>query len=163
MNKNIKTKYYPINQPINAEYNPRQLTQDQYNQLKESIERFGLVDPLIINTNKSRKNVLIGGHQRLKIARDLGLKSIPCVEIDLNYDQERELNIRLNKNLGDWDYEILANNFDIDELNDWGFKDEDILGYEKINDNNNLDLDVDKIIKSIKNLLYKVIDRANNA
>ena len=113
-----------------AEYNPRQLTKDQYTQLKDSIERFGLVDPLIVNKNEDRKNILVGGHQRLRIAREMGMVDIPCVEVDLKLDQEKELNIRLNKNVGEWDYDSLANYFDVGELMDWGFSDDELQFYE---------------------------------
>ena len=113
-----------------AEYNPRQLTKDQYTQLKDSIERFGLVDPLIVNKNEDRKNILVGGHQRLRIAREMGMVDIPCVEVDLKLDQEKELNIRLNKNVGEWDYDSLANYFDVGELMDWGFSDNELQFYE---------------------------------
>ncbi len=113
-----------------AEYNPRQLTKDQHSQLKDSIKRFGLVDPLIVNKNKERKNILVGGHQRLRIAKELGINKIPCVEVDLNMDQEKELNIRLNKNVGEWDYDSLANYFDVGELMDWGFTDDELQFYE---------------------------------
>ena len=115
-----------INDLIFAEYNPRQLSKDQFKYLKDSIHRFGLVDPIIINKNKDRKNIIIGGHQRTKVAKAMGIKEIPCLEIDLAYDKERELNVRLNKNTGDWDYDLLANNFDIEELNDWGFDDSEL-------------------------------------
>ena len=115
-----------INDLIFAEYNPRQLSKDQFKYLKDSIHRFGLVDPIIINKNKDRKNIIIGGHQRTKVAKAMGIKEIPCLEIDLTYDKERELNVRLNKNTGDWDYDLLANNFDIEELNDWGFDDSEL-------------------------------------
>ena len=91
----INITYYNANDLVMAEYNPRQLTKDQYTQLKDSINRFGLVDPLIVNKNKDRKNILVGGHQRLRIAKEIGLESIPCVEIDLSYDQEKELNINI--------------------------------------------------------------------
>ena len=113
-----------------AEYNPRQLNKDQYTQLKDSIERFGLVDPLIVNKNEDRKNILVGGHQRLRIAREMGMVDIPCVEVDLKLDQEKELNIRLNKNVGEWDYDSLANYFDVGELMDWGFSDNELQFYE---------------------------------
>ena len=113
-----------------AEYNPRQLTKEQHNQLKDSIQRFGLVDPLIVNKNKDRDNILVGGHQRLRIAKELGIKKVPCVEVDLSLDQEKELNIRLNKNVGEWDYDSLANYFDVDELMDWGFTDDELQFYE---------------------------------
>ena len=113
-----------------AEYNPRQLTKEQHAQLKDSIQRFGLVDPLIVNKNKDRDNILVGGHQRLRIAKELGIKKVPCVEVDLSLDQEKELNIRLNKNVGEWDYDSLANYFDVDELMDWGFTDDELQFYE---------------------------------
>ena len=114
-----------------AEYNPRQLTKEQHAQLKDSIQRFGLVDPLIVNKNKDRDNILVGGHQRLRIAKELGMKKIPCVEVDLSLDQEKELNIRLNKNVGGWDYDSLANYFDVGELMDWGFTDDELQFYEE--------------------------------
>ena len=72
---------------ISAEYNPRQLKKDQYKQLKDSITRFGLVDPIIINKNKDRKNIVIGGHQRLKISEEMQINNIPCVELDLTLEE----------------------------------------------------------------------------
>ena len=115
-----------INSLIFAEYNPRQLTKDQYQHLKDSIERFGLVDPIIVNKNKERKNIIVGGHQRVKVAKDMKIDTVPVLEIDLTYERERELNIRLNKNTGEWDMDNLANFFDMDELMDWGFEKEDL-------------------------------------
>ena len=128
--KDINIKYYPADDLVMAEYNPRQLTKDQYTQLKDSIMRFGLVDPLIVNKNKERKNILVGGHQRLRIAKEMGVESIPCVEVDLTLDQEKELNIRLNKNVGEWDFDALANYFDVGELTEWGFSNDDLQFYE---------------------------------
>ena len=115
-----------INSLIFAEYNPRQLTKDQYQNLKDSISRFGLVDPIIVNSNKDRKNIIVGGHQRVKVAKDMDIEYVPVLEVDLTYEKERELNIRLNKNTGEWDMDILANNFDMEELIDFGFNDEDL-------------------------------------
>ena len=126
----MKIVNYKSSDIIFAEYNPRQLTKDQYNNLKDSLKRFGLVDPLIINKNKKRKNILVGGHQRLKIAREIGMDNIPCVEVDLSLNEEKELNIRLNKNVGEWDYDSLANYFDVDDLVDWGFSDDELQFYE---------------------------------
>ena len=74
-----------INSLVSAEYNPRQLTKEQYQNLKDSIQRFGLVDPIIININKDRKNIIIGGHQRVKVARDMGIKEVPVIELDLAF------------------------------------------------------------------------------
>ena len=126
----MKIELIKINKLKPATYNPRQISTKQYNDLKKSIERFGLVDPIIINKNE---NVVVGGHQRLKVCKELKHTEIDCVVLDLSKDEERELNIRLNKNTGDFDMDILANEFDIDELTDWGFKHID------------LDLNIDKI------------------
>ena len=115
-----------IDDLIFAEYNPRQLTDDQYQQLKDSITRFGLVDPVIVNKHKERKDIIIGGHQRVKVAKTMGIEEVPCVEIELTYEKERELNVRLNKNTGEWDKDVLANNFDIEELLEWGFNEEEL-------------------------------------
>ena len=114
-----------IDSLIFAEYNPRQLTKEQHKHLKDSIQRFGLVDPIIVNKNKDRKNVIIGGHQRVRIAKELKMEDIPVLELDLTYDREKVLNIRLNKNMGEWDYDILANMFDIDELLDIGISEKE--------------------------------------
>jgi len=51
----------------------------------------------------------------------MGFKTAPCVEVNLDEEQEKELNIRLNKNHGQWNYDNLANFFDVDNLVDWGF------------------------------------------
>ena len=92
-NGNITTVQYDVKNLIFAEYNPRELTKDQHQDLKDSITRFGFVDPLIVNTHKERKNILVGGHQRLRIAKELGYKDVPCVEVDLTPDKEKELNV----------------------------------------------------------------------
>jgi DNA modification methylase len=60
----------------------------------------------------------------------MGVESIPCVEVDLTLDQEKELNIRLNKNVGEWDFDALANYFDVGELTEWGFSNDDLQFYE---------------------------------
>ena len=128
MTINLEIKNYPINSLIFSEYNPRQLMKDQYKHLRDSLERFGFVDPCIINKHPDRENIVIGGHQRIRIAQDLGIKEIPCVEVELDADRERELNIRLNKNVGEWDWDALANYFDVGELTEWGFKEKELVG-----------------------------------
>ncbi len=115
----MKVEKIKISKLKPATYNPRQITKKQYSDLKDSIEKFKLVDPIIVNNDMT----VIGGHQRLKVCKDLNYKEIDCVLLDLNKEQERELNIRLNKSGGEWDMDILANEFDIEELKEWGFKD----------------------------------------
>ena len=130
--KIVETKLSDL---IFAEYNPRQLSKEQFQQIKDSITRFGIVDPIIVNSNKDRKNIIIGGHQRVKVALEMGIDAVPCHFINLTRDKERELNIRLNKNTGEWDWDILAGAFDVDELIEWGFSEEDLqilqCGYDE--------------------------------
>ena len=54
-----------------SEYNPRKISKHDYEELYKSIVKYGLVDPLIINVNPKRKNIVIGGHQRLKICKEI--------------------------------------------------------------------------------------------
>ena len=115
-----------ISDLIFAEYNPRQMTADQKQHLTDSMKRFGFVDPIIINTHEKRSNVIIGGHQRVRIAKELGITSIPCVELSLDINEEKELNIRLNKNTGEWDFDALANYFEVSDLIEWGFDEKEL-------------------------------------
>lgn len=106
-----------------AEYNPRQLTDKQYKQLKKSLKNFGCVEPVVVNSNPMRKDVIIGGHQRCKVWADLGNKTIPTVEVELDEAGEMELNVRLNKNTGEFDFDVLSSYFDMEVLKEWGFED----------------------------------------
>ena len=60
-----------INQLNPADYNPRNLTDEQFDNIKSSLNEFGFVNPLVVNSNPNRKNILVGGHQRLKVAKEL--------------------------------------------------------------------------------------------
>jgi DNA modification methylase len=124
----MQTTERKISELIPAEYNPRQLSDKQHEDLKASLTRFGAVDPAIVNIHPERKDIIVGGHQRLKVAKSLGWETFPCVEVNLTRDQERELNVRLNKNTGSWDWNILGNLFQAEELKEWGFSDEELFG-----------------------------------
>jgi len=113
-----------------AEYNPRYISDDAFEQLKKSLKDFDAVEPIVINSHKGRENTIIGGHQRIKAAEALGWDTFPCVEVDLPLERERELNVRLNKTTGEFDFDKLANFFDADELTEWGFSDEELFGDE---------------------------------
>ncbi|OGM29464.1 hypothetical protein A2630_00515 [Candidatus Woesebacteria bacterium RIFCSPHIGHO2_01_FULL_44_10] len=115
-----------INELKPATYNPRKWSEEAIHGLKESIGEFGLVDPIIVNGAEKRKNIVIGGHFRLKVARDLGFKKIPVVYLNIpDESKEKELNLRLNKNLGDWDWKLLAD-FDENILSEIGFTSEEL-------------------------------------
>lgn len=93
-----------------ADYNPRKATRKEWNDLKESLKKFGFVEPVVVNSAKERYNIIIGGHFRVKVARDLGITEVPVLYVDLpEVEDEQELNLRLNKNVGQWDWDLLAN------------------------------------------------------
>lgn len=128
-----------INDLIPADYNPRKIAKIDYERLKRSIEEFGYIEPIIWNKTSGR---VIGGHQRLKVLAELGQKEIECVVVDFNEEQEKALNIALNKISGTWDKdklfgilgELEEQNFDISVT---GFK------FSQLEDYNFSSLDVD--------------------
>ena len=142
-----------IDSLIFAEYNPRQLTKDQHQHLKDSIQRFGLVDPILVNKHKDRKDIIIGGHQRVRVAKDLDIDKVPCIELSLPYEKERELNVRLNKNSGEWDYDVLANMFEMEELQDWGFADKDFWFLDQGELSNDVDYSDNTVDEKLKRFL----------
>ncbi len=115
------TKMMKISELKAADYNPRRLTDKQFKDLRQSMSTFGATQPAVINSYPGRENVIIGGHQRVKVWASLGRSEYPCWLVSLDPDKERELNIRLNQNMGEWDKEMLANLFATDDLMEWGF------------------------------------------
>lgn len=136
-------------------YNPRTWNEETTKQLTESIQRFGLVDPLLVNGAAERRNIVIGGHFRLKVAKELGYKEVPVVYLDIpDETKEKELNLRLNKALGEWDWELLSE-FDETLLSDVGFSSEemDLIFDIDIEETENFDLD-----KELKKLDIKKVE-----
>jgi len=108
-----------------AEYNPRKIGNKEKMELTKSIKKFDFVEPIVINVNPKRKDIVIGGHQRLRIAKELGMKEVPCVGLNLNEKDEKELNLRLNKNKGEFDTTLLAG-LDEDLLREVGFMEKEL-------------------------------------
>ena len=88
-----------------APYNPRKISDKDYEDLKRSLSEFGYVEPIIWNEQTGR---VVGGHQRLKALSEAGEKEIECVIVNLDEAREKALNITLNKVSGDWDEEKLS-------------------------------------------------------
>ena len=115
-----------IDDLIPYEHNPRQMSEKQVKDLTKSLEKFDLVEIPAIDTD----NKIIAGHQRLKIMQLIGRGE---EEIDVRLpsrkltDKEfQEYNIRSNKNTGEWSFDGLANNFEIEDLKEWGFDEKDL-------------------------------------
>lgn len=144
----IKIVEVPINELHPAEYNPRKHSPEQANQLKESIKRFGLVDPIICNSAPQRLNIVIGGHFRLEAAKELEYSIVPVVYLNIpDIKKEKELNLRLNKNTGDFDLQLLAQ-FDESFLAEVGFDSEDLDDIFPVEENTET-FDLNKELKKL--------------
>lgn len=102
MNK-LVVKKVNINDLKEHPDNPRvtlQSTDEMYKQLKESILKFGYLNPIIVN---KRSGYVISGHQRLQVLRDMNIKEIDVIEVDIPVDKEKGLMVALNAIRGDWD------------------------------------------------------------
>lgn len=158
--------YLPAQNMIEADYNPRLLTTKQAHHLTESLLLFGFIDPTIINSHPSRSGIIVGGHQRRRLAmlfyadgvslvdehgsyrtypvghpyegQDIhhgpgfvlhgcqeteggGLLMLPTTPVYLELEREKELNLRLNRNHGEFDKDILANHYEAADLLAIGF------------------------------------------
>ena len=99
MQKTAVLKVLPVSVLKPAEYNPRKKLKagdKEYEKIKNSIEEFGFADPLVVNSDMT----IIGGHQRLTVAIDLGYTEVPCAVVDVDKVREKALNIALNKITG---------------------------------------------------------------
>jgi len=123
----MQIEVMPINQIKIASYNPRKdlkLGDPEYEKLKKSILEFDMVEPLV--WNKRTKN-LVGGHQRLKVLKELGVENVEVSVVDLSEVKEKALNIALNKISGEWDFPRLK---DLLEELDTGEMDMGITGFD---------------------------------
>ena len=128
-----------INELISPEYNPRQITDDEMEKLKNSINEFGYIAPIIVNKHN---NHIVGGNQRYEALKSLGYTDVDVIFVDEpDLNREKALNIALNKISGEWDEvklyplldEISLSEFDI-ELT--GFEDYEVQELSIINDIN---------------------------
>lgn len=146
----IETVLVKVTDLVPSNYNPRKWSKEQVEQLKESIIRFGIVDPIIANSADNRRNIVIGGHFRLEVAKQLGYTEIPVVYVNIpEIEREKELNLRLNKNQGEFDYDLLAK-FDENLLKDIGFGSEEIDNIFDVDDTNTEIFDLEKELKKLK-------------
>jgi site-specific DNA-methyltransferase (adenine-specific) len=100
--------------------NPRFIRDTKFNKLKESITQFPemlKLRPIIVN----KDGVILGGNMRYKASLDIGLKEVYILRAEqLTPEQEQEFIVKDNIGFGEWDWDILANEWDIDKLDDWG-------------------------------------------
>ncbi len=125
MQTELIVKQVPIAELIPAEYNPRKWTEEARKELTKSLGEFGMVQPIVANSNPARKGIVIGGNFKLDILKSKGLTHAPVVWVNLTLEKEKALNLRLNKNQGDFDFELLAE-FEMDMLKEVGFSSKEL-------------------------------------
>jgi ParB-like chromosome segregation protein Spo0J len=99
--------------------NPRLIKDDKFKKLVQSIKDFPEmlnIRPIVVNQDM----IILGGNMRYKACKEAGLKEIPIIKTDLTEDQQREFLIKDNTSGGEWDWEVLANEWDSEQLADWG-------------------------------------------
>jgi len=105
---NMHIKKVSVSELQTASYNPRKDLQPgdpEYQKLKESINKFGCVEPIVWN---ERTGNVVGGHQRLKVLIDQGAEEVEVSAVNLELVEEKALNVALNKISGNWDIDKLA-------------------------------------------------------
>ena len=123
--KQIKNQveYRPLKDLHELGNNPRQIKKEQFEKLKQSIKDnpdYFEARPLILS-DRTGKLVILAGNQRYKAAKAIGLKEVPTILLpNLSEEREKEIIIRDNVENGDWDYDILFNEWDTDKLQNWG-------------------------------------------
>ena len=123
---NLKIDHVELSSLRHPERNPRTRGKDVINQVKESITRFGLLDPLIVNSAPGRQGVILGGNLRADVLKELGYKTVPIVRITIaDPKREAELILRLNRNVAEFDLKALAD-FDESLLAEIGFSSEEL-------------------------------------
>jgi hypothetical protein len=132
--------------------NPRYIKDDKFKKLVKSIQDFPqMLDlrPIVIDEN----NVVLGGNMRLKACIEAGIKDVPVKKAsDLTEEQKKEFIIKDNIGYGEWDWDDLANNWEIEEITDWGL---DIPNF-KVNELDYSILDETDVIDQMKDMANSV-------
>ena len=123
-------KKVKITEVISNPNNPRLIKDDKFKKLVKSIQEFPdmlNVRPIVVNKDM----VVLGGNMRLKAIKEAGIKEINIEIVDWSEDKQKEFIIKDNASFGEWDWSDLANNWDSEELTDWGV---DIIGFSNVED-----------------------------
>lgn len=128
----MKTQTVKISQIKTNPNNPRLIKDEKFNKLVKSIKEFPEmleIRPIVVNNDM----IVLGGNMRLKACKEAGLKEIPIIKAsDLTEDQQREFIIKDNVGFGEWDWELIASEWDTEILPEWGldlpeFETEEVL------------------------------------
>ena len=135
MQKTVKIKEVKVNPN-----NPRLIKDDKFKKLVQSVKDFPEmlnIRPIVVNKDM----IILGGNMRFKACKEAGLKEVPIIITDLTEEQQKEFLIKDNVSGGEWDWDILANEWDAEDITKWGL---DLPIYDKLNnleDGDNLEFE----------------------
>lgn len=111
--------------------NPRIIKDDKFTKLVKSIKEFPKmleIRPIVVNADM----IVLGGNMRLKACKEAGLKEVPVIFAhDLTEEEQKQFIIKDNVGFGEWDWDMIANEWDAAEIQEWGF---DIPGFDNVDD-----------------------------
>ena len=143
----MKVEKVKIGEVKNNPSNPRLIKDDKFRKLVKSIQEFPQMlelRPIVVDEN----NIVLGGNMRLKACKEAGLKDVFIVKAEnLTEEQKQEFIVKDNVGFGEWDWDMLANEWDVDNLDEWG------LDVPKILDSSEDDL---KDLSSTIDNLYRI-------
>jgi ParB-like chromosome segregation protein Spo0J len=171
MRSNIKIEWIGINGIKINPNNPRIIKDDKFHKLVNSIKEFPKmleIRPIVVNDNM----IVLGGNMRLKACKKAGLKEVPIIKAsDLTEEEQRQFIIKDNVSGGEWDWDMLANEWDIEQLDQWGL---DIPNKKEVDEQDLFNIELpfyqpSKIMPTVKELaetfktktLNKKIDKLN--
>lgn len=141
--------------------NPRLIKDDKFKKLVQSIKDFPEmlnIRPIVVNKDM----IILGGNMRFKACKEAGLKEVPIIITDLSEDKQREFLIKDNTSGGEWDWELITNEWDTEQLDNWGL-DIPIFGVDNMTNNEDYEgLDqlskLDKFLDAELKRLFLVYD-----
>tara|TARA_R110000796_G_scaffold50892_2_gene120126 strand:- start:166 stop:750 length:585 start_codon:yes stop_codon:yes gene_type:complete len=149
----MKTQVVKIASVNPSPNNPRIIKDNKFKKLVKSIQEFPemlKLRPIVVDD----RNFILGGNMRYKACVEAGLKEIPVIKAtDLTEEQKQEFVIKDNSSFGEWDWDVLANEWDNTKLNDWGmdvWEANDDIDYSILDDDEGFETSVDDMKSNSK-------------
>lgn len=135
--------------------NPRIIKDDKFKKLVQSIKEFPeMLDAREIVINKD--HIILGGNMRFKAAKEAGLTEVPVKIVDWDEDKQRQFIIKDNVSGGEWDWDLLANEWDAEQLDDWGLDLPDSFGDEEVEEDEAPEVDEGGVASSVVGTVYQL-------
>jgi hypothetical protein len=150
----MKTELVKLSEVKNNPNNPRTLKDDKFHKLVKSIKEFPEmleIRPIVVNDDM----IVLGGNMRLKACKEAGLKEVHIIKAsNLTEEQQKQFIIKDNVGFGEWDWDMLANEWNVEELSDWGldvWQQPAEVDYSLLDDDDEIsDKDVEELLNGVK-------------